>query len=100
MIKPLKLGLRIWLAFTAAVSFLTGWAMLAHSGKPAPLSASASLSGSSSTAPLSLPTLAPVPSLNDFTSGQPLQQQSLQPLSIQSMPSLSSALPGLRTRGS
>jgi hypothetical protein len=100
MIKPLKLGLRIWIALTAAVSFLTGWAMLAHSGKPAPISVNAPASASSSSAPLNLPTLAPVPALSDFTSGQQPQAQSLQPLSIQSLPSIGSSMPGLRTRGS
>ncbi len=96
--KPLKLGLRLWIAFTAVVSFVLGWAMLAHSGKPAPLSGIAPASGSSSSGPLVLPTLPPVPSINDYTNGQ--QPQNQQPLSIQSLPSFGSSMPGMITRGS
>ncbi len=98
MIKPMKIGLRIWIAITAAVSFFSGWALLAHSGKPAPLSASLTASGSTS-GPLSLPTLAPVPPLSSFTSGQTQPQQSLQPLQVQPSSPFASA-PALRTRGS
>jgi hypothetical protein len=100
--KPLKLGLRLWIAFTTVMSFLMGWALLAHSAKPAPLTTTAGLGGSGSTSSgqLVLPALPPVPSLSDFTSGQPVQAQNLQPLSVQSLPSFGSSMPGLRTRGS
>jgi hypothetical protein len=98
MIKPMKIGLRIWIAFTAAVSFLTGWAMLAHSAKPVSASSTASTSGSTA-GPLSLPTLAPVPPLSSFTGGQAPAAQNLQPLQIQPASPFASA-PALRTRGS
>ncbi len=94
--RPIKLGLRIWIAFTAAVSFFTGWAMLAHSGKPAPLpivAGGASQSGGG----LVLPTLAPVPSLNDLSSSSS-QSQNLQPLPVQPAPLRSR--PSLVSRGS
>jgi hypothetical protein len=97
MIKPMKIGLRIWIAITAAVSFLTGWAMLAHSAKP--VSASAASTSSSTAGPLSLPTLAPVPPLSSFTGGQAPATQNLQPLQIQPASPFASA-PALRTRGS
>ncbi len=98
MIKPMKIGLRIWLAITAAVSFLTGWAMLAHSAKPVSASSTTSTAGST-TGPLSLPTLAPVPGLSNFTNGSSQTTQNLQPLQVQPSSPFASA-PALRTRGS
>jgi hypothetical protein len=98
MIKPMKIGLRIWIAITAAVSFLTGWAMLAHSAKPVSASAATSTTGSAA-GPLSLPTLAPVPPLSSFTSGGSQPAQNLQPLQIQPSSPFASS-PALRTRGS
>lgn len=95
--KPMKLALRIWIAFTAAVSFLMGWAMLAHSGKPAPVSAFSSGSTAASGSQLVLPTLAPIPSLNDLGASQP-SQSGLQQLNIQSAPLVSGG--GLISRGS
>jgi hypothetical protein len=97
MIKPMKIGLRIWIAITAALSFLTGWAMLAHSAKP--VSASSTGASGSTAGPLSLPTLAPVPPLSSFTGGQAPAAQNLQPLQIQPASPFASA-PALRTRGS
>jgi hypothetical protein len=99
MIKPMKIGLRIWLAITAAVSFLTGWAMLAHSAKPVSASAATSSTTGSTAGPLSLPTLAPVPGLSTFTSGGSQTTQNLQPLQIQPSSPFASS-PALRTRGS
>lgn len=103
--KPLKLGLRIWIAITSIVSFLGGWALFSHSGKPAPLFSSpatdtpvtAAQQVQPSLAPL--PTLPPVPSLDSLTQGGASALQPLPSISIvQSAPSAS--LPRLRTRGS
>jgi hypothetical protein len=99
MIKPMKIALRIWIGLTAAVSFLLGWAMLAHAGKPAPLTVSAPPASSSAAAPLNLPALAPVPSLSDFANNPAQSQQGLQPLQIQPSSPFTS-MPSLRTRGS
>ncbi len=97
--KPIKLGLRVWIAITAVVSFLTGWAMLAHSGKPAPLSAGVGAGGSpsGSAGGLVLPTLAPIPSLNN-AGASASQPQALQPLQVQPVPF--NSMPSLSTRGS
>lgn len=61
--KILKLGMRLWIALTSALSFFAGWIILAHSPKPAQPAASASVAPA---APL--PTLAPLSPL-DFGSG-------------------------------
>ncbi len=97
MKKPFKLALRIWIAITSILSFLAGWALFSHAGKPAPL-ISAQPSSASPVDPSSpgvLPTLAPVPSIDQLTSGS--NTSALQPLpQIQfSAPSFS-----FRTRGS
>jgi hypothetical protein len=65
--KIMKMALRFWIALTSVVSFLVGWAMLAHAPKPVqarslPASASAVLL-------VPLPTLAPLPPLG--VSGNP-----------------------------
>ncbi len=97
MIKPFKLALRIWIAITSILSFLAGWALFSHAGKPAPL-ISAQPSGPSQVDPSSpgvLPTLAPVPSIDQLTNGS--GGSALQPL-----PQVQFAAPsfGFRTRGS
>ena len=104
--KPLKLGLRVWFTITSLVSFLAGWMLLSHAGKPAPLFPSGSSAGAGTTdtnnATVTVPTLAPVPSLNDLlTSGSSNTGGS----TLQSLPSLPSTtsnnfLPTFRTRGS
>ena len=87
--KPMKLALRIWIAITAVLGFLGGWATLAHAGKPAPLS---QLPALQSIEPL--PTLAPIPSLNN-----PVDTSSLQ--SLPAMPQIQlRSMPRLRTGGS
>jgi hypothetical protein len=57
--KFYKKGIRLWITVTSLLSFLVGWAMLAHAPKPA----QASSSPEGSVAPL--PTLAPLPPLSD-----------------------------------
>jgi hypothetical protein len=93
--KPIKLGLRIWIAITSIISFLGGWMLFSHAGKPAPLiTAQPSTSQSSQ---MVMPTLPPVPSIEQLTNGSSNGGSALQPLpSIQfSAPSI-----GFRTRGS
>ncbi|MHC1782636.1 MAG: hypothetical protein AB9891_07750 [Anaerolineaceae bacterium] len=103
--KPLKISLRIWIAFSSLLSFLGGWILFSHSGKPAPLLPNSagtfqasSLQGSTTMSPF--PTLQPLPSLDNLTISSKNQVQPLQ-----SLPSLSNFLgnnstPSLRTRGS
>jgi hypothetical protein len=35
--KILKSSMRVWLTIASVISFFTGWALLAHAQKPAPL---------------------------------------------------------------
>ncbi len=84
--KPLKIGLRVWFAVTSLLSFLFGWILFSHADKPASLFASTQSTTSISSSVEALPTLQPVPSLNDLTSGG-LQALPSQPnLTIRSMP--------------
>jgi hypothetical protein len=109
--KPFKLGLRIWIAITSVVSFLAGWAMFSRAGKPAPFpffSSGASVSGASDPAAggasvTALPTLQPIPSLDQLISGS--SNSSSLSGNLQSFPSIQSApaqssMPRFRTRGS
>jgi hypothetical protein len=88
--KSLKLGLRAWFTITSLFSFLVGWALFSHAGKPVSLFAT---STSSAAAVDPLPTLQPVPSLNDLTSN-----------GLQSLPSQSNLtarnMPRMRLGGS
>jgi hypothetical protein len=100
--KSLKIGLRVWIAMTSLLSFLAGWGILSHSGKPVSLFAdpgAASLPDPVVQSQVLLPTLEPLPSLADLTTTGV----------IQSLPALPSApnvsinnnfTPRLRTRGS
>jgi hypothetical protein len=38
--KIVKKSMRLWITFASVFSFLTGWALLSHANKPAPLIAS------------------------------------------------------------
>src|SRR4029453_17409898 len=104
--KLLKLGLRVWLATTTAGGFLAGWAMLAHSGKPAPVTMPvadepAVAAAAPALTPTPLPTLAPVPSLAHPASGEQAQSQpqpQLQPLPAR--PRAAGRAPRMRTSGS
>jgi len=91
--KPLKLGLRVWILITSLVSFLGGWALLSHAGKPAPLG-SAPATTSSSLAPI--PTLPAVPSIDSLTSGS----SNLQPLPSLQLNTSQNFFPRMRTSGS
>jgi hypothetical protein len=63
--KLFKLGLRLWIMLTSVLSFLMGWILLAHAPKPV----QPSFSTSSPASVDSIPTLAPLPSL-DAGNGQ------------------------------
>ncbi|HEX7568171.1 MAG TPA: hypothetical protein VF355_06355 [Anaerolineaceae bacterium] len=105
--KPLKLGLRVWFTITSLVSFLAGWMLLSHAGKPAPLlppqtnQDNTAVTTDTSTA-TPLPTLQPLPSLDQLTSGSAVttNQQSLQ--ALPSLPSTTSRnfFPSFRGRSS
>lgn len=99
--KPVKLGLRIWIAITSILSFLGGWALFSHAGKPAPLfpSSSASSAAALSQQPAPMPTLPPVPSIDQLVNGSASNSGLQQLPSISSMPS-QSFLPRMRTMGS
>ena len=57
--KLFKFGLRLWIMLTSVVSFLMGWIMIAHAPKPIQ-------PGSSSSVNVAIiPTLAPLPNLED-----------------------------------
>jgi hypothetical protein len=92
--KPLKLGLRVWILITSLVSFLGGWALLSHAGKPAPLGSQMQTAPSSSFAPI--PTLPAVPSIDSMTSGS----ANLQPLPSLQLNTSQSFFPRMRTGGS
>jgi len=111
--KLIKVGLRIWIALGSIVSFLGGWALLAHAPKPASFLPAATSSPSTGAAdstgpavrvntPTPYPTIAPPPSLQDLQSGQvqlqPLQVQPVTPQ--QSLPSVQNFAPRVRTGGS
>ncbi len=59
--KIMKLALRFWIALTSVISFLVGWAMLAHAPKPVQAK---TLQPETSLQVTPLPTLAPLPSLD------------------------------------
>lgn len=96
MKKTIKLGLRIWIAITSILSFLFGWALFSHSGKPAPLIVTQPAeSQQAQFQPANLP---PVPSIDQLTSGSDSGGlQALPSLSQNTSPSFS---PRFRTRGS
>ena len=102
--KSLKLGLRIWIAVTSIFSFLGGWIMFSHAGKPAPLFSSSNTTApatnvSAPAQPSELPTLAPIPSLDSLVSSSSPSQ--IQPLPAPPQFSIQqSYAPRMRTSGS
>lgn len=105
--KPLKLGLRVWFTITSLVSFLAGWMLLSHAGKPAPLLPSQTNQGNiavstNTNASNPLPTLQPLPSLDQLTSGSATttNQQSLQALPSLPSTTLQNFFPSFRGRSS
>jgi hypothetical protein len=103
--KPLKISLRIWIALSSLLSFLGGWALFSHSGKPAPLIASPSApsfnsSDQNAQNAVLLPTLQPLPSLDQLTNSSNNQIQPLQSLPAITNFMVNNSSPRLRTRGS
>jgi hypothetical protein len=80
--------LRGWLALTSMFVFIGGWAVLGHSAKPA---ADNLVMDNSAGQLAPLPTLAPLPELDNGSTIQMLPQQS---------PSVLFTQPRFRTRGS
>jgi hypothetical protein len=72
--KILKIGLRIWIAAVSVVSFLMGWIMFAHSGKPVSI-----LGQTSQPQPVQASPLQPIPTLPPLDDPQ-TSMQSIQPL--------------------
>ena len=100
--KPLKTGLRIWIAITSVLSFLGGWVLLSHAPKPAPLipSTSSSSQAAAVASPAQLPTLAPLPPITTF-SDMTTGTANLQPLPSTPQINLQQSFaPRFRTRGS
>ncbi len=89
-----KIGLRIWIALSSVLGFLSGWALLAHSPKPAQPSQHLQ---PVQVQPVSLPPLPPMPS---FDSGNTTIQQ--MPVIPQSsfIPQSNYGYPSMRTGGS
>ncbi|MDD5369064.1 MAG: hypothetical protein PHQ40_08265 [Anaerolineaceae bacterium] len=97
--KPLKLGLRIWIALSSIIAFLGGWALFSHANKPVSIFSAPSQSQSIDSGALApIPTLPPVPSLDQLTNGS--RNSAIQPLPP--LPQISSQqfMPRLRTMGS
>ena len=107
--KNFKIGLRIWILITSVLSFLTGWVMLAHAGKPASLFQSAQAqvtqdptSGQTASLPTALPMptlIAPIPL--DSGSGSSASNVNLQPLpALPIIQQQQNFMPSFRTHGS
>jgi hypothetical protein len=104
--KNFKIGLRIWILITSVISFLTGWVMLAHAGKPAPLFQAAQttpldpISNQSANLPTAIPMptiITPIP----LDNGNSASSASLQPLpALPIIQQQQSFMPSFRTRGS
>ena len=105
--KHFKIGLRIWILITSVLSFLTGWVMLAHAGKPASLFQQSQTQPSQDPTsgqtanpptPLAMPTLiAPIP----LDSGSSASNINLQPLpALPVIQQQQNFMPSFRTRGS
>lgn len=84
--KFLKTSMRIWITLTSVVGFFAGWAILAHSPKPQPYTASSS----------SALNLAPVPKLSDMIGDDDVARGG--PMIVMSSPR--NSMPRLRTSGS
>lgn len=94
MFKQTKVFLRIWITLTSLAAFGLGWAVLAHSPKPAPLLGSQAASGSSLAAQFP-----PIPSLQQLQASNP-SFSSGTILNFTLAPSANVSAPPLRTMGS
>jgi hypothetical protein len=99
--KPLKFGLRIIIAIASLISFLAGWILFSHAGKPQPLFTSQPVPDDSSNTTFVMPKLQPIPSLNDLVTNGGSSSTSLQQLpSLQNNVPITRSRPRLRTMGS
>jgi hypothetical protein len=97
--KPLKIGLRVIIAIASLISFLAGWILFSHAGKPQPLFGSQPANDNNTNTTFVMPKLQPIPSLNDLTKGS--SSANLQPLpSLQNNAPIVRSRPRLRTMGS
>ena len=67
--KPIKIGLRVWIALTSLASFLAGWIVFSHAGKPTPLFSASTSNNTQPTVSTTvdpISTLPPIPSLNSL----------------------------------
>jgi hypothetical protein len=87
--KHIKPIIRIWIAFCSLAGFFGGWAILAHSPKPA--QAAAGRQAAAASQMVQLPPLPPMPSFSQANSD-------FQPVPFQ--PQTSFSMPRLRTGGS
>ncbi len=95
--RIMKAALRFWIALTSVISFLVGWAMLAHAPKPVQAKTP---SGSSSTIDVTpLPTLVPLAPLEFSTSGGS-QVFQMPPINVQAPPPAFVQAPLFSTGGS
>ncbi len=95
--KIMKIALRFWIALTSILSFLVGWAMLAHAPKPVQ---ARTLSPEPSAIATPLPTLAPMPSF-EFSGGSSDGSVQVPPVTIQQPPvTVFSQAPVFSTGGS
>lgn len=93
--KIVKIGLRFWLTITSILSFLIGWALFSHAGKPAPL-----FPAQTTSSVIQQPVLAPVPSIDDLLTNPGTHTLNLQPLPSLSDNTARAFLPRMRTMGS
>jgi hypothetical protein len=98
MKQPLKIGLRVWIAITSILSFLFGWLLFSHSGKPAPIIPVQAGVSQPSQSVYQAATLPPVPSIDDLTSGS--SSSNLQPLPSLPQTTSPNFFPRFRSRGS
>lgn len=64
--KLQKFLMRVWLALTSMALFAGGWIALAHAPKPSQFKAADAAA---------MPTLAPIPSIEQLSLGQPFMEQ-------------------------
>jgi hypothetical protein len=98
MDRLLKIVLRLWFAFVSLFSFMAGWVLFAHSGKPADANTAISQVPPPQVSSITLPQLAPVLSLQQLQQNPQLASSAQIPTTINLK--VSPGLPVLRTRKS
>jgi hypothetical protein len=95
--KSLKINLRLWITLTSFLSFLGGWVLLSHAGKPVPFIQTPAVDPASViSSQIDTSLLTPVPSVQDlFTNNN-----NLSPIPVIPRLPSQSFFPRLRTRGS